>query len=101
VARRERIWAYGGAAGMAVLGGILGFAVPGIVGQVIRLTLITLAMGAVVLLVFYEIGLSEDHAREREDEERRKRLEESQPQHDQEPERRLWSSARRRPRRPT
>jgi hypothetical protein len=86
---------------MAVLGGILGFAVPGIVGQVIRLTLITLAMGAVVLLVFYEVGLSEDHAREREDEERRKRLEQ-QPKHDDEPERRLWGSARRRrPRRPT
>jgi hypothetical protein len=84
---------------MAVLGGILGFAVPGIVGQVIRLTLITLAMGAVVLLVFYEIGLSEDHAREREDEERRKQLEQK-PEHD-EPERRLWSSGRRRPRRPT
>jgi hypothetical protein len=99
VARRERIWAYGGAAGMAVLGGIIGFAVPGIVGEVIRLTLITLAMGAVVLLVFYEIGLSEDHAREREDEERRKRLEEQEPEHD-EPERRLWSSGRR-PRRPT
>ncbi|HEY1597422.1 MAG TPA: hypothetical protein VGF74_18635 [Thermoleophilaceae bacterium] len=99
MARRERIWAYGGAAGMAVLGGIIGFAVPGIVGEVIRLTLITLAMGAVVLLVFYEIGLSEDHAREREDEERRKRLEEQEPEHD-EPERRLWSSGRR-PRRPT
>ncbi len=100
MARRERIWAYGGTAAMAVLGGILGFVVPGLVGQIIRLTLVTLAMGAVVLLVFYEIGLSEDHAREREDEERRKRLELTRPKHD-EPERRLWSSERRRPRRPT
>jgi hypothetical protein len=86
---------------MAVLGGILGFAVPGIVGQIIRLTLVTLAMGAVVLLVFYEVGLSEDHERERDEEARRKRLEQ-QPKHDDESERGLWSSGRRRrPRRPT
>jgi hypothetical protein len=82
---------------MAVVGGICGFVVPGLVGQILRLSLITLAMGWVLLLVFYEIGLSEDHAREREEEERRKRHEE-EPKHD-EPGRRLWSSGR--PRRPT
>jgi hypothetical protein len=73
VTRRERIRAYGSAAGLVVVGVICGFAVPGLVGDVIRLTLITLGMGAVLLLVFYEIGLSEDKARAREEEERRKR----------------------------
>ncbi|HKN94143.1 MAG TPA: hypothetical protein VJU60_07420 [Thermoleophilaceae bacterium] len=89
---RERIRAYGGAAGLAVVGGICGFLVPGLVGQIIRLTLITLAMGAVVILVFYEIGLSEDKEREREEEERRRH----QPEHE-EPSRHLWSPRPRRP----
>ena len=88
----ERIRAYGGAAGLAVVGGICGFLVHGLVGQIIRLTLITLAVGAVVMLVFYEIGLSEDKARELEEEERRR----NQPEHD-EPSRRLWSPPPRRP----
>jgi hypothetical protein len=89
---RERIRAYGAAAALAVVGGICGFVVPGLVGEIIRLTLITLALGAVLLLVFYEIGLSEDKAREREEEERRPR----QSEHE-EPPRRLWSPRPRRP----
>ena len=89
---RERMRAYGAAAGLAVIGGICGFVVSGLVGQIIRLTLITLAMGAVLLLVFYEIGLSEDKARAREEEERRRR----QPDHE-EPRRSLWSPRPRRP----
>jgi hypothetical protein len=93
VTRRQRIRAYGSAAGLAVIGVICGFAVPGLVGDVIRLTLITLGMGAALLLVFYEIGLSEDKARAKEDEERRRR----QPEHD-ESSRRSWFSGR--PRRP-
>jgi hypothetical protein len=77
---------------MAV-GVVCGFAVPGIVGDIIRLSLLTLGMGWVILLVFYEIGLSEDKARAKEEEERRGR----QPEHE-EPERRSWLP--RRPRRP-
>ena len=77
---------------MAV-GVICGFAVSGLVGDIIRLTLITVGFGWVLLLVFYEIGLSEDKARAREEEERRRR----QPEHD-EPPRRPWFSGR--PRRP-
>ena len=95
MARRERIRAYGGAAALAVLGGILGFVIPGLVGQIVRLSMVTLAMGAVLLLVFYEIGLSEDKARAREEEERRQREEPPQPGHD-EPERRPWSARRQR-----
>ena len=91
--RSQRIRAYGSAAGLMLVGVICGFAVPGLVGDIIRLSLITLGLGAVLLLVFYEIGLSEDKARAREEEERRRR----QPEHD-EPPRRPWFSGR--PRRP-
>ena len=91
--RQQRIRWYGSAVGLAAVGVICGFAVPGLVGDIIRLTLITLAMGWVILLVFYEIGLSEDKARAQEEEERRRR----QPEHD-EPEPRPWLP--RRPRRP-
>ena len=92
--RDKRIRWYGSAAGLIAVGVIAGFAVPGLVGDIIRLTLITLGMGWVLLLVFYEIGLSEDKARAKEDEERRRH----QPEHD-EPERRPWLG--RRPRRPS
>jgi hypothetical protein len=93
VTRRERIRAYGSAVALALVGVICGFAVSGLVGQIIRLTLITLAMGAVILLVFYEIGLSEDKARALEEEQRRR----DQPEHEEEPPRRLWSPRSRRP----
>ena len=56
----QRIRAYGSAVGLMLVGVICGFAVPGLVGDIIRLTLITLGLGAVLLLVFYEIGLSEE-----------------------------------------
>jgi hypothetical protein len=95
VARRDRIRAYGSAVGVAVVGGLLGFVIPGLVGQIVRLSLITLAMGAVLLLVFYEIGLSEDKERAREEEERRK--DEHAPEH-RDSERSRWTSGR--PRRP-
>ena len=91
--RRQRIRAYGSAVALMLVGVVCGFAVPGLVGDIIRLSLITLGLGAVLLLVFYEIGLSEDKARAREEEERRRR----QPEHD-EPPRRPWFSGR--PRRP-
>ncbi len=94
MARRQRIRAYGSAAGLAVLGGILGFVIPGLVGQIVRLSLVTLAMGAVLLLVFYEIGVSEDKARAREEEERRK----ERGREHLDDERRRWTSGR--PRRP-
>jgi hypothetical protein len=94
VTRDKRIRWYGSAAGLIAVGVIAGFVVPGLVGDIIRLTLITLGMGWVLLLVLYEIGLSEDKARAKEDEERRRH----QPEHD-EPDRRPWLG--RRPRRPS
>jgi hypothetical protein len=92
VPRRQRIRAYGSALGLVVVGVICGFAVPGLVGDIIRLSLITLGLGAALLLVFYEIGLSEDKARAKEDEERRRR----EPKHDEQ-DRRPWTGRPRRP----
>jgi hypothetical protein len=94
VTRVQRIRWYGSAVALMAVGVIGGFVVPGLVGDIIRLTLLTLGMGWILLLVFYEIGLSEDKARAKEDEERRRR----QPEHG-EPERRPWLG--RRPRRPS
>jgi uncharacterized membrane protein YfcA len=94
LAKQQRIRWYGSAAALMAVGVIAGFAVSGLVGDIIRLTLLTLGMGWVLLLVFYEIGLSEDKARAKEDEERRRH----QPEHE-EPDRRPW--LRRRPRRPS
>jgi hypothetical protein len=44
----------------------------GYTGELVALTLITLGLGAVVLLIFLEVGLSEDRERAREQERRRK-----------------------------
>jgi uncharacterized membrane protein len=44
----------------------------GLAGELAALTLITLGLGAVVLLVFFEIGLSEDRERAADEELRRK-----------------------------
>jgi hypothetical protein len=93
VTRQQRIRWYGSAVALMAVGVIGGFVVPGLVGDIILLTLLTLGMGWILLLVFYEIGLSEDKARAKEDAERRRR----QPDHE-EPDRRPWLA--RRPRRP-
>ena len=94
MARRDRILAYGGAVALVLVGGLCGWVVPGLTGDIIRLSLITVGFGAVLLIVFYEIGLSEDREREREERERERR----QPTHDGDTGRRPWLG--RRPRRP-
>ena len=95
MSRRDRIRAYGGAVVLALVGGLCGWLVPGLTGDIIRLSLISLALGAVVLIVFYEVGLSEDRERAREERERERANE--QPRHD-DTESRPWLG--RRPRRP-
>jgi uncharacterized membrane protein len=72
MARRGRIIAYGSAAALVVAGGVCAVLVGGLAGELIALSLITLGLGAVVLLVFFEIGLSEDRERARDEEQRRK-----------------------------
>ena len=67
---RSRVVAFGSAIAVAVMGGICGAVVPGLAGQLLALVLISLGLGAVVLLVFYEVGLSEDKERAAEQERR-------------------------------
>jgi hypothetical protein len=63
VSRRARIGAFGSAA-VAVLAGVGAALVGGLVADLIAIALITLGLGAVLLLLFLEIGLSEDRERQ-------------------------------------
>lgn len=67
---RSRILTFGSAGAVAVIGGICAAVVPGLVGQLLTFVLISLGLGAAVLLVFYEVGLSEDKQRASEQQER-------------------------------
>jgi hypothetical protein len=70
VARRTRILAFGSAALLVVAGVAGGVLVGGLTGQVLLIALVSLGFGAVLLLLFLEVGLSED--RERTEERRRR-----------------------------
>ena len=73
MARRARILAYG-AAGLAVVAGAACAALfDGVVGQALAIALITGGLGGALLLLFYEVGLSEDRERAREARRRRRR----------------------------
>ena len=56
-----------------MLGGICAALFPGLVGQLLALVLISVGLGAIVLLVFYEVGLSEDKERAAEQARREER----------------------------
>lgn len=64
---RSRILAFGSAGAVAVIGGVSAAVFPGLTGQLLALVLISLGLGAIVLLVFYEVGLSEDKERAAEE----------------------------------
>jgi hypothetical protein len=66
MARRSRILAFGGAATLALAGTVCAILVPGLLGQVLTTVLLSLGLSGAVLLVFLEIGLSEDRALEQE-----------------------------------
>jgi hypothetical protein len=67
---RARVFAFGSATAVVVAGGICALVIGGDIGELVALTLITLGLGAVVLLVFLEVGLSEDRERAKEQERR-------------------------------
>jgi hypothetical protein len=71
--RRTRILAFGVAALVAAAGGLCAAFVPGAAGLVLAVTLLSLGLGGAVLLVFVEVGLSEDHARARDEQRRQPR----------------------------
>jgi hypothetical protein len=66
VARRTRILAFGSAAALVVVGAMCAILVGGLNGEVLAIALVSLGLGGTVLLVFLEVGLSEDRERARE-----------------------------------
>jgi uncharacterized membrane protein len=77
VSRRARIRAFGSAGLLTVAGVLCAVFVSGLTGQLLAIVLISFGLGGAVLLVFLEVGLSEDRERGREEDRRRRRL--SQP----------------------
>jgi|1185.fasta_scaffold1912249_2 uncharacterized membrane protein len=72
MSRRTRIRAFGSSAFVAVAGALCWALVNGVAGLIVGATLLALGLGAIVLLVFLEVGLSEDHARAREEQQQRR-----------------------------
>jgi uncharacterized membrane protein len=64
---------FGSAAALVVAGAICAVLVGGLTGEVLAIALITLGLGAAVLLVFLEVGLSDERELAREQKRRRHR----------------------------
>jgi hypothetical protein len=79
--RRTRIVAFGTAGAMVVAGLLCGVLIDGLAGQVLAIALISLGLGGALLLLFFEVGLSEDQARAREERAGRRRRSASPPPH--------------------
>jgi hypothetical protein len=71
VAPRTRVLAFGSAAALVVAGSICIIVFDGVIGELLAIGLITLGLGAVVLLAFLEVGLSEERDLAREQRRRR------------------------------
>ena len=93
MAPRSRILAFGSAAVLVVAGAACGVLVGGLTGQVLLIGLISVGLGGALLLVFLEVGLSEDRELEREERHRRKSV-------GQRVDAPRWPRLPRRPRRP-
>ena len=64
---RTRLLAFGSAGALVIAGAICAAVVPGLIGQLLTTVLMSLGFAGAVLLVFLEVGLSEDRERARED----------------------------------
>ena len=73
MAPRPRVLAFGSAAALVVAGSICAALIRGLTGEVLAIALITLGLGAVVLLLFLEVGLSEERELAREEKRRQQR----------------------------
>jgi hypothetical protein len=73
VSARSRLLAFGAAGVLAVAGIVVAVLTSGTGGQIVAIALLSIGFGGAVLLVFLEVGLSEDRARAREQAERRRR----------------------------
>jgi hypothetical protein len=81
MAPRQRLIAYGLAGALIVAGGIAAIVLGGTTRVIVASTLATLGLGGIVLLVFYEIGLSEDRELAKEEAERRRAAPTPTPDH--------------------
>ena len=57
---RTRVVAFGSAGALVLAGGLCGVLIGGVTGQALAIGLIALGLGGALLLVFLEVGLSED-----------------------------------------
>jgi hypothetical protein len=73
VAPRPRALAFGSAAALVVVGAASAVVIPGLTGEVLAIALVTIGLGAVVLLAFLEVGLSEERDLAKEERRRRRR----------------------------
>jgi hypothetical protein len=64
---------------MVVAGAVCGVAVDGELGELLPIALLSIGLGGVVLLLFLEVGLSEDRERARAAELERRRRERKPP----------------------
>jgi hypothetical protein len=67
------MFAFGSALALVLAGGACAALIGGVTGQVLTIVLISAGLAGAVLLVFLEVGLSEDRERAREEERRRRR----------------------------
>jgi hypothetical protein len=67
---RTRLLAFSSAGALVIAGAICAALVPDLIGQLLTMVLMSLGFGGAVLLVFLEVGLSEDRERAREDRQR-------------------------------
>ena len=72
-APRARVLSFGSAAALVVAGAICAALIGGSTGDALAIALITLGLGAALLLIFLEVGLSEERDLAREEERRRQR----------------------------
>jgi len=87
VSRRSRIIGFG-SAGMLVVAGIAcAFAFSGSLGQNLAFVLVALGLVLATSLVFYEVGLTEDRSRAREEKARRQLEREDAAKREHPPER--------------
>jgi hypothetical protein len=72
VSRRWRILAFGSAAALVIAGAACAAFVSGVVGEVLTIVLMSGGLAGALLLVFLEVGLSEERELAQEQERRRR-----------------------------
>jgi len=69
------VLAFGSAALLTLIGVLCAIVIRGLTGQLLTMVLVSLGLGGVVLLVFLEVGLSEDRELARQERQRQARAE--------------------------